>query len=216
MNTVTEASEAGRSTREDWLRLAIRTLIDEGIDQVKVQVLARELGVSRSSFYWFFESLPDLHKQLLEHWLRINTGPIIERALRPAPHIIRAILNVFECWVDDHLFDPKLDMAVRLWARRSETVRAVVEQADSQRVDAIAAMYRRHGYEEGEAFIRARVLYFTQIGQYALLIDESLEVRHSRLGHYLKCFSGLEPEESDIADFYRFTFGRPPERPSGS
>jgi AcrR family transcriptional regulator len=205
---ISEPEPSSRSTKEDWLNHAIRALVADGIDQVKIQVIARELNVSRSSFYWFFESLSDLHDQLLEHWLRINTGPIIERAMRPAANIIRGMLNVFECWVDEALFDPKLDMAVRLWARRSETVEAVVHQADSQRVDAIAAMYRRHGYEAGEAFIRARVLYFTQIGHYTLEMDESLELRHSRLSYYLKCFSGLEPDEGDILDFYNFTFNR--------
>jgi AcrR family transcriptional regulator len=209
MNGSTDTADdgQGRSSREDWLRLAIRALIDDGIDQVKIQVIARELHVSRSSFYWFFKSLKDLHDQLLDHWLRKNTGPMIERAMRPAPHIIRGILNVFECWVDEALFDPHLDMAVRLWARRSATVKQVVEQADSQRVEAIAAMFRRHGYETAEAFVRARVLYFTQIGHYTLDMNESLELRHSRLGPYLKCFSGVDPDPSDIEDFRRFTFG---------
>ena len=95
MTVVQPIAEPGKSTKEDWLNLAIRALVNDGIDHVKIQVIAKELGVSRSSFYWFFESLQDLHNQLLEHWLKKNTGPIIERAMRPAPSIIRAIINVF-------------------------------------------------------------------------------------------------------------------------
>lgn len=206
MTALAANDEGGRSAKEDWLNLAIRTLVEEGIDHVKVQVIARELNVSRSSFYWFFESLKDLHDQLLDHWLRINTGPIIERANRPAPTIIRAIINVFECWTDESLYDPKLDMAVRLWARRSEEVKAVVRLADSQRLDAVTAMFRRYGYEPEDALIRARVLYFTQVGHYVLEVDEDLETRHGHVAAYLKSFSGVDPTEEDIEISRRFTF----------
>lgn len=202
----TSADAQGKSTKEDWLNRAIATLVSDGIDHVKIQVIAKELGVSRSSFYWFFESLQDLHDQLLQHWLKKNTGPIIERAMRPAPSIIRAIVNVFECWTDEDLFDHKLDMAIRLWARRSEVVKDIVRQADAQRLEAIAAMYRRHGYEDEDALIRARVLYFTQIGHYTLEVDEDLETRHSHATAYLRSFSGQEPTAEDIEVSRRLTF----------
>ena len=206
MTALAVSEEGGRSTKEDWLNHAIRALVADGIDHVKVQVIARELNVSRSSFYWFFESLKDLHDQLLDHWLRINTGPMIERANRPAPTIVRAIINVFECWTDESLYDPKLDMAVRLWARRSDAVKAVVRLADSQRLEAVTAMFRRYGYAPEDALIRARVLYFTQVGHYTLEVDEDLETRHGHVAAYLKSFSGVDPTEEDIEISRRFTF----------
>jgi AcrR family transcriptional regulator len=206
LTALAASEEGGRSSKEDWLNHAIRLLVEEGIDQVKVQVIARELHVSRSSFYWFFESLKDLHDQLLDHWLRINTGPIIERAMRPAPTIVRAIINVFECWTDESLYDPQLDMAVRLWARRSDDVKAVVRLADSQRLEAVTAMFRRYGFSAEDALIRARVLYFTQIGHYVLEVDEDLETRHGHVAAYLKSFSGQEPTEEDIEVSRRYTF----------
>lgn len=209
MNAAGAIAEQGRSTKEDWLNLAIKTLVSDGIDHVKIQVIAKELGVSRSSFYWFFDSLQDLHNQLLEHWLRKNTGPIIERAMRPAPSIIRAIINVFECWTDEALYDPRLDMAIRLWARRSGQVKAVMQLADNQRLEAVAAMYRRYGYEEEDALIRARVLYFTQLGHYTLEVDEDLETRHFHVRAYLRSFSGQEPTEDDIEISRRMTFRIP-------
>lgn len=195
---------AARTSREYWLDLAIRALVEDGIDHVKVQVIARKLGVSRSSFYWFFESLADLHDQLLAHWVAKNTDPIIERALRPAGDIIAAMLNVFECWVDIRLFDPKLDMAIRLWARRSPKVAAVVHASDARRLEAITTMFVTHGYGAEDARIRARVLYFTQIGHYALEVNEPPRVRHQNLVPYLRAFSGVEPSAQAIARFEAF------------
>jgi len=198
------SDSAARTTRNDWLTLAIHTLIEEGIDQVKIQVMAKKLNVSRSSFYWFFGSLQDLHDQLLQNWLRKNTDPVVEHALRPAQNINRAILNVFQCWVDDRLFDPKLDIAVRIWARRDPSIRAVIDEADRRRVEALTAMYRRYGYDEENAFIRARVLYFMQIGHYTLDLDEALDVRVSHVPAYLLAFSGQEAEPEDVAAFDAF------------
>lgn len=201
------ANNSSRTSKQDWFDLALRTLIDDGIDQVKIQVMARKLNVSRSSFYWFFESLGDLHQQLLQHWLRRNTDPVVDHALRPAPSINRAILNVFQCWTDDRLFDPQLDIAVRIWARRDPSIRAVIDEADRRRVEAITAMYRRYGYDEENAFIRARVLYFMQIGHYTLDVDEALDVRVSHVPAYLLAFSGQEAEAGDIAAFDQFIAG---------
>src|SRR5690606_16685711 len=95
-----EQERSDRLTRQDWLDLALRTLVEDGIDRVKIQIMARRLDVARSSFYWHFESSEALHKAMLEDWLKKNTSPIIERAMRPAPDIIRAVVNVFECWID--------------------------------------------------------------------------------------------------------------------
>jgi AcrR family transcriptional regulator len=193
----------GKSTRSDWLELAIESLIEDGIDHVKIQVLAKKLGVSRSSFYWFFDSLEHLHNELLAYWLQRNTGPIIERAMRPTPSITRAICNVFECWVDHALFDPSLDSAVRYWGRRDPKVRAIVDQADAQRVDALSKMFFRYDYAEEEALTRARVLYFTQIGHYTLGMTDALETRLYHLRSYILTFTGREPAVEDMEAFKR-------------
>lgn len=193
-----------RTTKRDWLKAAVEILVSEGIDRVKVQVIARSLGVSRSSFYWFFKSRQDLLDQLLSHWQDVNTRSLLERAERPADTACRSVLNIFECWVNEELFDPRLDIAVRDWARRSGKVREVVDDGDARRMDALTRMFRRHGYAEEEAFIRARVLYFMQIGYYSLEIDEPMETRLSYLASYLRCFTGLEPTQREINDFHAF------------
>lgn len=198
------AQDAGKSTKDDWLNLAIATLTTEGIDQVKIQVMAKRLGVSRSSFYWFFDSLQALHDQILDYWLRKNTGPIIERAMRPAASIHKAICNVFECWFDNSLFKPDLDLAVRLWGRHDEKIRAIVDEADRQRVDALTRMFMRYGYPEEEAHTRARVMYYTQIGHFTMQVRESGEGRLSHTRSYLLTFSGTEPDPSEVEEWRAF------------
>lgn len=188
-----------RLTRADWLALALQTLVAEGIDQVKVQIMARQLGVARSSFYWHFESRDALLRAMMEDWLQKNTGPIIERAMRPAADINLALIAVSECWLHKALFDPALDVAVRLWARRSEEVRGVVLQADTMRIEALKSMFMRYGYAKTDALIRARTIYFTQIGQFTLEDIEPPPLRAQHAVDYIRIFTGVPLEAPHIA-----------------
>lgn len=192
---------AGRMTREAWIEAGIEALVEEGIASVKIQVMAKKLGVSRSSFYWFFADLQELHRELLERWLGKNTSPIIERALRPAPTVTQAVCHIFECWVDPSLFDPRLDAAVRSWGQVDAAVRDVVDRADDQRVEAITRMFLRCGYPQEEAFIRARVLYFTQVGHFTLGIRDDREMRLRLLRPYLLSFTGRHPSDEEVEAF---------------
>lgn len=188
-------------TRAAWIEAGIEALVEEGIASVKIQVMARKLAVSRSSFYWFFADLQALHKELLEYWLRKNTSPILERALRPAPTVTKAVCHIFECWVDPELFSPRLDAAVRSWGQVDAAVRSVVDQTDDQRVDAVTRMFLRYGYPDEEAFIRARVLYFTQIGHYTLGMRDDRETRLRLLRPYLLSFTGREASDDEVEAF---------------
>lgn len=202
-STLVIAGGNGKSTRDAWLRIALETLIAEGVENVRVLTLSQKLGVSRSSFYWYFESRQDLLDKLLEAWRNTNTRFIVEHAARPSPTIIRGVMSIFECWLDERLFDPRLDFAIRAWARHSAQVRKIIDEADEERVAAIADMYRRHGYAQQDAFVRARVLYFMQIGYYSLEIDEPLSNRLSLVAAYLRAFTGQEPNVDDVEDFAR-------------
>lgn len=197
----TDGDNSGRTTREEWVELALEILINDGVANVKVMNLAQTLNVSRSSFYWFFKSRRDLLNQLLHHWEHKNTASIVEHAGRPAHSISEAVMNLFECWIGETKFDPRLDFAVREWARRSPEVHRRVDEADTTRTSTIAAMYQRHGFSENEAFIRARVLYFMQVGYYALQVSEPLDVRLSYTEDYIRSFTGEQPTITELNRF---------------
>ncbi|HEX9859216.1 MAG TPA: TetR/AcrR family transcriptional regulator [Paracoccaceae bacterium] len=198
------ADEAG-TRRDDWANAAFDILLTQGVEQVKVLTLAQRLGCSRSSFYWFFDDRQALLDCLLEIWAAKNTLAITQRAARPAVSITQAVLHVFECWTDARIFDARLDFAVREWARRTPAVRDAVQGADAARVRALTAMFARHGFAGTEALIRARTLYYTQIGYYALDVGDSDAQRAQYLAAYVKVFTGMEPAPAEAADFLRRT-----------
>jgi AcrR family transcriptional regulator len=190
-----------KATRDDWLDLALSALALDGVGHVTVLALSERLGVSRSSFYWYFKNRDQLLDALLDRWDKLNTRSIIARAEAPAATVNEAVCNVFRCWVDPAIFSPRLDFAVREWARRCANLRKALDRADGVRMDALKALFVRYGYEDEDAFVRARVLYYMQIGYYALDLREPIDARLDLTPHYLKAFTGVDPSETEIEGF---------------
>lgn len=165
--------------------------------------MAGELDVSRSSFYWYFDNLDDLHSELLAMWER-NTASIVERSKRDAATIVAAVLGVFECWADRHLYDAQLDLAIRDWGRRNDVIGEQVATADALRLDAISSMFMRQGFDADDSIVRARLLYHSQVGYHALGIDEPMSIRLNYLPYYLEAMTGCKPTRDEIATFESF------------
>jgi len=58
----------GTRTRHDWLRAARLALLHRGPDGVRVEPLARSLGVTKGSFYWHFRDRRELLEALVREW----------------------------------------------------------------------------------------------------------------------------------------------------
>lgn len=188
-------------TRAEWLAAAIKIFIHEGVDAVRITRLAEELAVTRGSFYWHFADRDDLISAIVEFWTRKNTAAVVS-AVDGIEDLAAGILALFDAWVDPAIFDPRLDLAIREWARRDTAIRKAVEKADAGRVAAISALYGRCGYDKEEAFIRARVIYFTQVGYYALDMKEPLTRRLGFLESYYLSFTGRSIDPA-AAEAYR-------------
>ena len=188
-------------TRQDWLNMARDVLVTEGVGEVKILGLAKRMGVSRSSFYWYFKDRADLLAALLEEWEQRNTSQIQAHCALPAATITEAVCNFFRCFVDPSKFDRGLDFAIREWSRRAPEVRARVDEADVRRIAAVTDSFARHGYAPVEADARARILYFMQLGYHALEVREDIDTRMSRLGPYILGFTGQTPDDAAIRAF---------------
>lgn len=187
-----------KATRDDWLEAALETLVTDGIEQVKILPLATRLGVSRSSFYWYFKSRSDLLDALLDTWAQTNTAALVKGAAHPCPTITAGVCHIFLCFLDPDRFNNRLDFAIRDWARRDAVVRAKLHTSDATRVDALTQMFTRHGYPQTEAITRARVLYYMQIGYLDADLNEPMEQRQSFTSDYILTFTGLRPSTAEI------------------
>ena len=198
----TERTERGWwGTPEGWLDAAYDLLVECGVEAVKVMPLAQRLGLSRTSFYWHFADREALLAGLIARWRAQNTGNLVARCEAPAATIAEAMMNLIDCWVDPHLFDSRLEFAMRTWALTDLGVASAMAEADALRLAAITNLFQRFGYPQTEADTRARTLYLTQVGYIALRSDESLDVRMGRIPAYVLTFSGQNPTGAEVAAF---------------
>lgn len=188
-------------TRQDWLNAARAVLKAGGVEAVKVAELAADLGVSRSSFYWYFKNRTDLLEALLQHWQDTNTGALVAQAHAPADTITAACCNIFKCNINAALFDSRLDFAIRDWARRSAHVRDILVAGDAARIAALTQMFARFDYPAREAEARARVIYYMQLGYDDANLGETLEQRLAMVPGYLIAFTGHPGRADEIAAF---------------
>ena len=191
-----------RGSVDVWLDAAYTALKESGIDAVRVMPLAKQLGLSRTSFYWFYEDREQLLAALLTRWRDKNTGNLVHQCERYAESISEAILNVFECWLNPELFDSQFEFAVRSWAMQSADVSAEIALADDTRINALTGMFRRFGYDEEAADVRARTIYLTQIGYISMNTTEDVVVRFRRIPQYVSVFTGKALKRRELDRFY--------------
>lgn len=186
---------------EDWLNAAQRRLVHGGIDAVKIGPLAEDLTVTRGSFYWHFRDRNHLLETLLSQW-RGQSREMFERLVGgDGASGMEEFVRLVHLWVDESEFDPSLESAMRDWARTSDDVSAVVKTVDEERIAYIKRIFLDFGYGEDEAFIRARITYFHQVGYYTIGYNESLDARMALLPMYVYVLTGkFAPEE--IAEYF--------------
>ncbi|WP_149589430.1 TetR/AcrR family transcriptional regulator [Tabrizicola flagellatus] len=199
--TMQRPERGWRGTPDLWLEAAYDLLVEGGVDAVKVMPLAERLGLSRTSFYWHFPDREALLARLVDRWREKNTANLLARCEAPAGTIAEAMLNLCDCWLDGDLFDSRLEFAMRTWSLTDPEVARAMAEADSVRIEAITALFRRFGYDETEADTRARALYLTQVGYIALRSEESLELRLHRIPAYVLTFCGKAPTPEEVAAF---------------
>lgn len=191
-----------RGSPEAWLEAAHDALLESGVEAVKILPLAKRLRLSRTSFYWFFKDREELLAALLARWREKNTGNLVRQSEAYAESIAEAMLNVFDCWLDDDLFDSRFEFAVRSWALQSDEILAEVQKADQQRMDALRRMFERFGRDALSADVRARTTYLIQIGYISMQTKEDVAVRMARIPHYVEIFTGEAPQQRELNRFH--------------
>lgn len=189
------------ATKEAWLTAAYEALTQSGVDAVKIMPLAKRLNMTRTGFYWHFKDRDALLEAMILTWEDKNTGNLVAQTKAFAETITEAMLNVFDCWLDTTLFDARLDLAIRNWARNDADLQARLDKADALRGKALAAMFARFEYPKTQAEVRAMTVIYTQIGYISMQISEDWQARIARMPDYIEVFTGQRPSASEFNRF---------------
>ena len=161
-------------TKQDWLDASLDALMERGASQVKVERLARALGVTKGSFYWHFEDRQDLLRQTADYWAEKQHAYLA--ALKAEAHgSPEDRLKGLLAYIDGK--DIRHDVAMRMWAHREDWVRALLAELDRLRLDYCESIFCAMGFPPLEARLRAHLVYYYQIAEQTISFQEPEEVR---------------------------------------
>ncbi|MDR5759299.1 TetR/AcrR family transcriptional regulator [Caballeronia sp. LZ035] len=191
-----------RGSADMWLDCAYESLLEGGVEAVRILPLAKKLNLARTSFYWFFRDRDELLNALVARWEEKNTGNWVNRNEAYADSICEAMLNIFDCWFDNSLFDTRFEAAIRNWAQQSPEITRLIQKDDALRIEVLTATFVRFGYDADVADVRARTTYLTQVGYAAMRAEETFETRMKRIPAFVEVFTGVRPQDHEMQRFY--------------
>jgi AcrR family transcriptional regulator len=180
----TRAADRAVLTPEAWIEAATQVLVDQGIDHVRVDVLAGQLGVTRGSFYWHFRDREELLRRVLAAWRERATEQLTARLERAHTDPYAQIRDVISLPFRGRAAAraARIELAIRAWARRDEMARAAVDEADAARLAHHERIFTALGFAADEARSRAFVLYGYEVAESILHRQGSAAERERRRG----------------------------------
>jgi AcrR family transcriptional regulator len=141
-------------SRNDWVEAAWQALGESGVEGVRVESLARRLGVTKGSFYWHFKNRQELIDALLDRWFGMREEAR-EQFLRDNPDPEIRLWKVIERGITRGTRGQAA--ALRLWAQRHPEAANRIVEADGRRRQFFVEQFRALGLEDGSAEVRADV-----------------------------------------------------------
>jgi len=153
--------------RMDWILAGLRALVQGGIQSVKVEALARDIGATKGSFYWHFIELAELHQVMLELWEELATTAItaaVKGSGLNGRGQLMLLVDMVSVQPGDSYGGSEIEPALRDWGRTDPQARAVLERVDRQRLLDLAGFLRAAGVAEAELVSKAHLIYAAVIG----------------------------------------------------
>jgi AcrR family transcriptional regulator len=152
--------------RHEWIEAAIDVLAEQGVQGMRIEVLAKNFGVTKGSFYWHFKDRQDLVDGVLETW---RDGRIrdIDKQTGASPGREREqLLHLIDVYsATRNRKGISIELAVREWARRDAQAATIVEEVDTWRLECTRQLFVRRGLSDDEAKSRSLLLYAYVFGQ---------------------------------------------------
>ena len=170
---------AERKSRNEWIAAALGAMAEGGVDAVRVERLARVLGVTKGSFYWHFRDRGDLLESTIEAWEEGGTERMILQAEAGGGDAADRIMRLWEITAGDARMASEL--AIRDWARRDPDLADRVQAVDDRRMQYLRRLLRELRVPQAEIESRAMLLASLLIGNYHIRAKHGRKSRRTVL-----------------------------------
>jgi AcrR family transcriptional regulator len=165
-----------RTPRTSWIEEGLRALAAGGPDAVRIEPLAKALEVTKGGFYWHFDDRRALLDEILDTWERASVDQVIERIEREGGDA-RAKLRRLSALATSSEEPLRIDLAVRDWARREQTVADRLRRVDNRRMDYLRSLFGAFCPGEDDVEARCMVFYSLWIGTHFIAADHGARSR---------------------------------------
>jgi AcrR family transcriptional regulator len=165
-----------RTPRSGWIEQGLRALAAGGPDAVRIEVLAQALGVTRGGFYWHFDDRRALLEEMLDTWERASIDEVIERVEGEGGDA-RARLRRLSALASSNDELLAIDLAVRDWSRREQTVADRLRRVDNRRMEYLRSLFGAFCADEDDIEARCMLVFSLWIGNHFIAADHGARSR---------------------------------------
>jgi AcrR family transcriptional regulator len=157
---------------DGWIEAGFRELARSGVEGVRVEVLAKNLGVTKGGFYRRFRDRAALLEGMLQKWAAGRIAAIEQQTSldgTSARERLRAVIQLYSERMNTE--GMAVELAIRQWARSDEAAAAAVAGVDAARLKNVGELYRATGLSPEEADAQAFLFYCFIFGQSLLFLE---------------------------------------------
>jgi AcrR family transcriptional regulator len=171
-----ETMAATRTPRSRWVEEGLRALAAGGPEAVRVESLARALGVTKGGFYWHFADRPALLEEMLDTWERLVVDEVIDRVESQGGDARDKLWHLSTIATSNQDLT-KIELAVREWGRCDKTVAKRLRRIDNRRMDYMRSLFGAFCSEEDEVEARCMLAFSLVIGDHFIAADHGARSR---------------------------------------
>jgi len=165
-------ARTGEVRSESWIEAGLEEIARTGVEGVRVEVLAKNLGVTKGGFYRRFRDRAALLEAMLQHW-SANRIATIEKHTSldgaTARERLKALIPQYAARVNTE--GMAVELAIRQWARSDELAAGAAAHVDAARLKNVANLFRATGLPAEEADAQAFLFYCFIFGQGLLFLE---------------------------------------------
>ena len=161
-----------------WIGAGFKELARSGVEGVRVEVLAKNLGVTKGGFYRRFRDRAALLEGMLQDWSAGRIAAIEQQTSldgATARDRLRALIRLYSERMNTE--GMAVELAIRQWARSDEAAAAAVASVDAARLKNVSQLYRATGLDPEQADARAFLFYCFIFGQSLLFLERGQRKR---------------------------------------
>lgn len=140
-------------SKADWLDGALALLAKTSVAGLTIESLAQSLGISKSGFYWHFQSRDELLQEMLRHWTHELTEVVTENRELMALDPINRLTITAEIILAQNL--TRYEIAIRQWAQEDRNAANAVRKVNRTRLNFVKYALAELGFSGDDLDMRS-------------------------------------------------------------